>query len=160
MQILVGKRMKILSESKVSAQVFSYIFGLTSSAYWRFDFFHIFSLRSHTSLMWESDSAKGMFATRHRNTCPHSLPIAHQTHRPVDGWRLDCRLRQPNSSRRATETITHSCVPAPIKAGSLTVFCPEAHSEDNNATTRLWFLPLWCIYSSFLTMIPLNALQL
>lgn len=42
----VRKRTKILSKSKV-AQVFSFFFfppssGLTPSAYWRFDFFHIF----------------------------------------------------------------------------------------------------------------------
>lgn len=81
MQIFVRERMKILSKSKV-AQVFLFFFsprsGLTPSAYWRFDFFHIFFPEKSHRLV-ESKTVKGMFATRRRNTCLHSLPIAHQT---------------------------------------------------------------------------------
>lgn len=110
MQIFVRERMKILSKSKV-AQVFLFFFSpplwlntLSLLALWFLSYF--FPEKSHRLV--ESKTVKGMFATRHRNTCPHSLPIAHQTHRPVDGCKPGWRLGRLNSIRSATHTIPDS----------------------------------------------------
>lgn len=117
MQIFVRERMKILSKSKV-AQVFLFFFfplwlnTLSLLALWFLSYF--FPEKSHRLV--ESKTVKGMFATRHRNTCPHSLPIAHQTHRPADGWKPGWRLGRLNSIRSATQTITDSCLLASVRA--------------------------------------------
>ena len=123
MQIFVRERMKILSKSKV-AQVFLFSFfsplslwlnTLSLLALWFLSYF--FPEKSHRLV--ESKTVKGMFATRHGNTCPRSLPIAHQTHRPVDGCKPGWRLGRLNSIRSATQTMADSCLLAPVRKALL-----------------------------------------
>lgn len=162
MQIFVRERMKILSKSKV-AQVFLFFFfslwlnTLSLLALWFLSYF--FPEKSHRLV--ESKTVKGMFATRHRNTCPHSLPITHQTHRPVDGCKPGWRLGQLNSIRSATQTIIDACSLASVRATKkspcfLTIFCTWMHRDDTTTTTLLFFLVhIPVSYSSALTIILL-----
>lgn len=112
MQIFVREHMKILSKSKV-AQVFLFFFSPPPHTLplWLntpqligalISFIFFFPEKSHRLV--ESKTVKGMFATRHGNTCPHSLPIAHQTHRPVDGCEPGWRLGRLNSISSAIQT--------------------------------------------------------
>lgn len=128
MQIFVRARMKILSKSKV-AQVFLFFLyppppthqqqhpGLTPSAYWRFDFFHIFFLPAKSHRLVESKTVKGMFATRLGNTCPRALPIVHQTHGPADGREPGWRPGRLNSIRTAVENSPGSLTFATVCTG-------------------------------------------
>ena len=88
---------------------------------------------------------KGMFATRHGNTCPHSLPIAHQTHRPVDGckpgWRLGCL----NSIRSATQTIADSSLLASVRATKTGPPFPD-HFSAHKRTAVTTSTPQGCIF--------------
>lgn len=112
MQIFVREHMKILSKSKV-AQVFLFFFSPPPHTLplWLntpqligalISFIFFFPEKSHRLV--ESKTVKGMFATRHGNTCSHSLPIAHQTHRPVDGCEPGWRLGRLNSISSAIQT--------------------------------------------------------
>ncbi len=140
-----GDSVKIQSRSGLSFLFFSlslWLNTLSLLALWFLSYF--FPEKSHRLV--ESKTVKGMFATRHGNTCPHSLPIAHQTHRPVDGCKPGWHLGRLNSIRSATQTTTDSCLLASVRATKnsrrfLTIFCTWTHRDDNNATTtRLHFL--------------------
>lgn len=150
MQIFVRERMKILSKSKV-AQVFLFFFSsfffslwlntLSLLALWFLSYF--FPEKSHGLV--ESKTVKGMFATRHGNTCPRSLPIAHQTHRPVDGrkpgWRLGCL----NSIRSATQTIADSSLLASVRATKTGPPFPD-HFSAHKRTAVTTSTPQGCIF--------------
>lgn len=85
-----GDSVKIQSRSGLSI-LFTAMPGLTPSAYWCFDFSCIFFFPEKSHRLVESKTVKGMFATRLRNTCPPSLPIAHQTHTWACRW-MQARL--------------------------------------------------------------------
>lgn len=85
-----GDSVKIQSRSGLSI-LFTTMPGLTPSAYWCFDFSCIFFFPEKSHRLVESKTVKGMFATRLRNTCPPSLPIAHQTHTQACRW-IQARL--------------------------------------------------------------------
>lgn len=93
-----GDSVKTQSRSGLSI-LFTTMPGLTPSAYWCFDFsgifFFLFSAPEKSHRLVESKTVKGMFATRLRNTCPPSLPIAHQTHTGLQMDASPTRFRTP-----------------------------------------------------------------
>lgn len=103
---------KIQSRSGLSFSLFSpWLNTLSLLALWFLSYF--FPEKSHRLV--ESKTVKGMFATRHGNTCHHSLPIAHQTQRPVDGRKPGWRLRRLNCIHSAIHTVPESCLLASVR---------------------------------------------
>lgn len=102
--------------------------GLTPSAYWRFDFFHIFFPREVTQACGVKDGERYVCHEAREHVSPQPANSSSNTHRPVDGCKPGWLLGRLNSIRSATQTVTVSCLLASVRATKnsprfLTIFC-------------------------------------